>query len=295
MTVHPGYAPTQADRNDALAFIASLVAIAIVLATLAGLPLEPLQLPAGVVVGLFAPGYLLLRATVGGRLQGALRLVLPVPLTLALAALCGLVMDSTPDGVGGHAIGLALCFASVVLALVAVRRGTQPVSWRPTDRRPNVADVLSAPLGRRTQADDAPPLGFDLLLTVAVVIALAIAGLWVVRGLDRAADPASYLALTGQVKNLDQPRAGVARSRVELNVVNDTAREMRPVLRVGTDPPRRGTRLIEQIVRVPASSVRKVAIELNAPCGGAIRAALSDSRSAPALRAVKLRVACARA
>ena len=38
-------------------------ATAIVLASLAGLPLEALRLPAGLIVGLFAPGYLLLRAS----------------------------------------------------------------------------------------------------------------------------------------------------------------------------------------------------------------------------------------
>ena len=48
-------------------------------AALAGLPIEPLQVPAGLLVGLFAPGYLLLRATVGARMKSTLRLILPAP------------------------------------------------------------------------------------------------------------------------------------------------------------------------------------------------------------------------
>jgi hypothetical protein len=271
----------------------SIGAIAIVLASLAGMPLEPLQLPAGLLVGLFAPGYLLLRATVGSRLKGTLRLVLPVPLTLALAALTGVLVEATPNGVTENAIGWALCLASVVLALVVWWRGTHPVTWRPIDMRPSVADVLRAPLGARSRpGSESPPLGADLLLTVSVLIALAIAGLWMARALERSAAPAPYTALTGRVLTAGAPRNGVTRTQVELTVVNDAPRAIRPVLRIGTDPPRRGTRLLEQIVTVPAESARKVAIELSVPCNGGVRAALSDGRSAPAKRAVKLRVAC---
>ena len=77
-------------------------------------------------------------------------------------------------------------------------------------------------------------------------------------------------------------------------MVNDAPRAIRPVLRIGTDPALRGTRRLEQVVRVPARSSRRVGIALDAPCGGAVRAALSASNKAPALRAVKLRVACPR-
>ena len=263
-------------------------------AALAGLPIEPLQVPAGLLVGLFAPGYLLLRATVGARMKSTLRLILPLPLTLALAALCGVLVEATPNGVNGQATGLALCLCSVVLALVAIRRGTQPVTWTSTDFRPTAAEVLRAPFGRRRALEEAPPLGADLLLTVAVLIALAIAGLWVVRALDRSADPVPYTALTGRVVAAAPPRDGVTRARVEMTVVNDAPRAIRPVLRIGTDPALRGTRRLEQVVRVPARSSRRVGIALNAPCGGAVRAALSASNKAPALRAVKLRVACPR-
>ena len=221
--------------------------------------------------------------------------MLPVPLTLALAALVGVLVEATPHGVGAHAIGFALCLSSAVLALVVLRRGTHPVTWRPTDMRPSAGDVLRAPFGRRTEdQQNQPPLGADLLLTVSVVIALAIAGLWIARALDRSGDPTPYTALTGRVLTAGEPRNGLARTQVELTVVNDSERAIKPVLRVGTDPPRRATRLLEQVVSVPAASARKVAIELQVPCNGAIRAALSGGRTAPAERAVKLRVACRR-
>ena len=104
MSVPTAHDQWQAERNDALAFLVSLTAVAIVRA-LAGLPIEPLQVPAGLLVGLFAPGYLLLRATVGARMKSTLRLILPLPLTLALAALCGVLVEATPNGVNGQATG----------------------------------------------------------------------------------------------------------------------------------------------------------------------------------------------
>ena len=197
-------------------------------------------------------------------MKSTLRLILPLPLTLALAALCGVLVEATPNGVNGQATGLALCLCSVVLALVAIRRGTQPVTWKSTDFRPTAAEVLRAPFGRRRALEEAPPLGADLLLTVAVLIALAIAGLWVVRALDRSADPVPYTALTGRVVAAAAPRDGVTRARVEMTVVNDAPRAIRPVLRIGTDPALRGTRRLEQVVRVPARSSRRVGIALDA-------------------------------
>ena len=107
------------------------MAVAIVLGSIAGLPLAPLRLPAGLLVGLFVPGYVLLRATVGGRLHGTMRFVLAVPLTLGLAAITGVALDATPHGVRGDAIGVALCVATLVLVVVAVSRGTHPALPRP--------------------------------------------------------------------------------------------------------------------------------------------------------------------
>ena len=134
--------PDAAERVDGLVFLLSLVAVAIVLGSIAGLPLTPLRLPAGLLVGLFVPGYLLLRATVGGRLHGTMRVVLAVPLTLGLAAITGVVLDATPLGVRRDAIGVALCSATLVLVVVAIVRGTSPALPHPAGAARSILERL---------------------------------------------------------------------------------------------------------------------------------------------------------
>ena len=121
-------------------------------ALIAGLPLAPLRLPAGLLVGLFVPGYVLLRATVGGRLHGTMRFVLAVPLTLGLAAITGVVLDATPLGVRGDAIGVALCVATLVLVVVAFSRGTSPALPHPAGAARSILESPSRLAGSRQEA-----------------------------------------------------------------------------------------------------------------------------------------------
>ena len=222
MTAHD---PWQADRNDGLAFVASIGATAIVLGGIAGLPLGALRLPAGLLVGLFAPGYLLLRASGAAPARGALRFVLPVPLTLAMAAVLGVVLDQTSDGLRGSALGVTLCACSLGLALTVFVKGTHPVTFRARDMRPSLVDVLRGPLRpSRDAATDGPPVAADLALSACVLLALAVAGIWVSRSIDLSTDRTGSVALTGRIQAAAQPRDGTVRADVELTVENYPAR-----------------------------------------------------------------------
>jgi hypothetical protein len=283
--------PRQADCNDGLAFVASIVAAAIVLGWIAGLPLEALRLPAGLLVGLFAPGYLLLRASGASRVRGPMRFVLPVPLTLAMAAVLGVILDQTSEGLHGSALGLTLCAGSLGLALIAFVRGTHPVTLRARDMRPSLVDVLRGPLRpSRHATSDLPPVAADLALTASVLLALAVAGLWMSRSIDLSTDRTGSVALTGRVQTAAHPRDGLVRADVELSVENDRPGPIKGDLRVAVEPAGRWSRPFHQPLAVPAGATSRVAVPLRLPCEGAIRATLSHPSGVR--RLVRLRVHC---
>lgn len=282
--------PWRADCNDGVAFVASIGATAVVLGWIAGLPFEVLRLPAGLFVGLFAPGYLLLRASVGPRMEGPLRFVLPVPLTLAMAAVFGVALDQTSHGVRDDALGVSLCICSLGLAAIAFIRGTHPVTLKVRDMRPSFLDVLRGPLGPpRYASTDLPPVTADLAISAAVLIALAVAGLWVSRSIDLSADRGGSVALAGQVRAAAPPHDGMVRADVELTVENARPGPITGVLRIAVEPAG-PARTFEQRLTVPAGAASRVAVSLQVPCTGAVRATMSHPSGAS--RAVRLRVNC---
>jgi hypothetical protein len=282
---------TERDRNarlEGLILLVSLVATAIVLASIAGLPLTPLRLPAGLVVGFFAPGYLLLRATVGDRMQSTMRLVLPVPLTLALAAITGVALDATPDGVRGEALGLVLCIASLLLGVVAVARGARPTGFgagggyslqelvhgpgRPPPVRPESRRVPRFPLG------------------IAVGLAPVAVGLRIARSIDDAPDTQAQVVLSGRVEEVMRIGRRAVTARVALSVTNNEQRVLRPLLTIAVDPAT-GASGAERMVPLRPAATRVVRLELRVPCGGTVRATLSGD-GVPQ-RSVALRISCA--
>lgn len=283
--------PGQADRNDGLAFVVSIGATVIVLAAIAGLPLEALQLPAGLVAGLFAPGYLLLRASGPPSVEGMLRFVLPVPLTLAMAAVVGLVLEQTADGLRGSALGLVLCACSLGLALIAFVRGTHPVTFGARDMRPSLAEVIRSPLRpSRDAPSNQPPVAADLALSAAVLLALAVAGIWMSRSIDLSSGRTGSVALTGRIQSATEPRDGIVRANVELTLVNDRPGPITGRLRIGVEPAAQGLRGFVERIEVAPGATRRVLVPLRLSCGGAVRATLSHP-SGPR-RTVRLRVRC---
>jgi hypothetical protein len=287
----PAHDPWQEDRNDGLAFVASVGATAIVLGCIAGLPLEVLRPPAGLLVGLFAPGYLLLRASGSPAVAGMLRFVLAVPLTLAMAAVLGVVLEQTSEGLRGSALGLALCVCSLGLALIAFVRGTHPVTLGARDMRPSLADVLRSPLRpSRHATSDQPPVAADLALSASLLLALAVAGIWMSRSIDLSSARTGSVALTGRVQSAAKPRDGIVRADVELTVVNDRPGPITGHLRIGVEPAGRGTRGFDERLTVAPGATRRVAVPLRLACGSAVLATLSHPSGVR--RMVRLRVRC---
>jgi uncharacterized membrane protein len=279
------------ERVDGLVFLLSLVAVTIVLGTIAGLPLAPLRLPAGLVVGLFAPGYLLLRATVGGRLHGTLRFVLAVPLTLGLAAITGVVLDATPVGVRGEAIGVALCVFSLVLVALALWRGTSPVLPRPANAAPLILDRIRVSSRR---AGGWPSLIVpSLLLALSLTCALAAVALKIDDSVDASRDADAPLVLTGRVQSATQTGAARAEARIALTLGNNEPRNVTPLLRLSVAPSAAGTsRPRQRRVPLEPRSTRTIRVTLRVACGGAVRAKLSGRYGAR--REVTLRITCPR-
>ncbi len=283
--------PWHADRNDGLAFVTSIGAIAIVLGCIAGLPLAALRLPAGLLVAFFAPGYLLLRASGTPRVRGALRFVLPVPLTLALAAVLGVVLNGMSVGLRGSALGLWLCVCSLGFALIAFVRGTHPVTLSARDMRPSLIDVLRSPLRPPRQgASNVPAFVVELILVASVLLALAGAGMAISRSIDLAPGRTGSVALTGRIQSATEPRDGMVRAVAEITVENDRPGPISGDLRIGIEPARRGTRELRRTVTLASGATTRVALSLRVPCGSAVRATLSHPSGVR--RMVRLRVRC---
>jgi hypothetical protein len=286
--------PGPAERLDGLVFLLSLAAVAIVLGSIAGLPLGPSRLPAGLLVGLFAPGYLLLRATVGDRLRGTMRFVLAVPLTLGLAAITGVMLDATPHGVRGDAIGVALCVASLVLVAVAFSRRSSPVLPHPAGAARSIVERLRVSSYRAGGARREPsPVVPSLLLGVLLAFGLAAVGLKIADSVNGSLDPDATIVLTGRVQAATQTGGARAEARIALTLANKTSRTVTPLLRLAVAPPlNTEIRPRRRRVSLEPRSTRIVRVTLRVACGGAVRANLSGA-GVPR-RAVTLRIACAR-
>lgn len=277
----------RSERVDGLVFVLSVVAVAVVLGAIAGLPLAPLRLPAGLLVGLFAPGYLLLRATVGDRLRGAMRFVLAVPLTLGMAAVTGVALDATPPGVRSDALGVALCVASLVLVPIALVRGTAPALPRPSFVR--ASSARGSDVGGRPPRQLLP----IVLLAVAFVLGLTAVGLRVADSVDSSVDPDAPIVLTGRVASAVETGRSSARARIALTLTNNALTPVKPALAVAVSPQRKGTSgARRQRVPLGPQSTRIIRLTLRVACGGAVRARLSGA-GVPR-RAVTLRVTCPR-
>ena len=101
---------------------ALLAAVGLTLIASAGLPLGPLQVLSGALAILCAPGYALLLAVRPRRLPFVNRLVLSVPLSLAIVIICALALNASPLGVHQRVLAALACGVTLALLAVASRR-----------------------------------------------------------------------------------------------------------------------------------------------------------------------------
>jgi hypothetical protein len=217
--------------------------------------------------------------------------VLAVPLTLGLAAITGVVLDATPLGVRGDAIGVALCVATLLLVAVVLWRGTAPVLPRPVDVAPWILDrdrVSSRRVGGRRSL-----IVPSLLLAVSLACALAALGLKIADSVDGSLDADAPLVLAGRVQSATQIEGARAKARIELTLANNEPRNVTALLRLSAAPLAEGTsRPRQRRIPLNARSRRIIRVTLRVACGGAVRARLSGR--GVARREVKLRITCAR-
>jgi hypothetical protein len=269
--------PTARTFAPSLVVVPAYLALtAVVILGAAGLDVGPLRAPFGLLVGLVAPGWLLLRATVGQRLGSGHAAALTVPMSLAIGALSGAVL--TLAGVKLTMLSLTLVVCAISLACLlaaAVRRTVLPplaVRWPPAE---------SLRLTPRTA------VAGGLAIAILAMGASTVQQIGRVDDAARASTP--FVALTGTLQQAT-PVAGGVRVRVAFTTINSQPRAIRPLLEISALPsavtPRRRTLAIGPRDQ---ASVQEVLV---ARCGDEVVANLSGD-GVPG-RTSTLRIACAR-
>src|SRR4051794_22287282 len=192
--MHPHAAPRRGRPSGALliAVAAYVVLTALVVAAAAGVDLGALRAPLGLLLGLAAPGWLLLRASVGRRLGAGQAAALSVPLSLAICALSGTVL--TLAGVKLTALPMALVVCGVSLACLVVA-GLRRTLWSPrAARRVPRSGVPRSGVPFTPRMAVAAALGLAILAMVASTIQQ------IVRVDDAARASTPFVALAGKLE-----------------------------------------------------------------------------------------------
>jgi hypothetical protein len=241
-------------------------------ATLFGGDVGPLRAAVGLALGLSAPGWLLLRATVAGRLAGGHAAVLTVPLSLAVCALSGTVL--TLAGIGLTPLSLTLVVAAVTLACLLVARSRR---------------TLGLALPARWPRPARPRLTPRTALAGGLAIAILGVGASTVREIVRVDDAARastpFVALTGELQRAT-PVAGGMRVQVAFTIINSQPRAIRARLDISV----RAATVSRQTPAIRAEGRASVRGVLVARCGDEVVARLSGD-GVPARRSA-LRIAC---
>jgi hypothetical protein len=267
-------APRSARRSTAALAGAYLGLMAVVIAGAAGAPVGPARMPAGIVVGLVAPGWLLLAATAADRLGRGHTAALAVPLSLAVCALSGTVL--TLAGVKLEALPLTLVVCAASLAALVAALARRPVPRSPPARLP----ALEPPrLTARTALAGA--------LALAIVAMAASTVHQVVRDDHAARASTAYVALTGRLER-QRPAGRAVRARVSFTAINAQPRAIRPRLEISVLP---GAAVpLRRRLPVAAHAQASVRRSLLVRCGDQVVASLGGDGVPP--RTSTLRIAC---
>jgi hypothetical protein len=252
-----------------------LALMAVVIAAAAGLDIGPLQAPLGLLIGLVAPGWLLLRATVRQRLSSGHAAALTVPLSLALCALSGTVLTLARAKLTTLSLTLVVCAISLACLLVAMVRGrvVPPIAvrWPP---------VESLRLTPRTAMAGG--------LAIAILAIGASTVQQIVRVDDAARASTPFVALTGKLQQAT-PIGGGVRVRAAFTTLNSQPRTIRPRLEISVLPGQ--VTPVRRTLTIAPEGQASVQVALVARCGDEVVANLSGD-GVPG-RTSTLRIACA--
>jgi hypothetical protein len=254
--------------------VAVILAATALFAAVAGLDLEIVRIALGVFAGLVAPGWLLLRATVGRRLGSGYAAALTVPMSLAICALSGTLLALAGVKLTPLSLALVVCAVSLACLPVAIARGTAlpPVTPR-------------LPAMRRLRPTPRTAMAGGLAIAILGVAASTVQQ--IVRAGDAARASTPYVALTGKLERTS-PVAGGAGVRVAFTVVNSQPRAIRPRLEIavasGAVPP------FAQTLAIGPGGQASVRRDFAAPCGDEAVATLTGDGAPP--RRSTLRIPC---
>jgi hypothetical protein len=256
------------------------IAVLLVLVATIGLPLGPVRVVAGVLTTFFAPGYALTLIIRPRQLAAISRVVLSVPLSLAVAIGWGIVLGRLPSGVHPNNLAFVTALTTLGLFLVAAYLHRREVpgflavtrkSWS-TPRQVQLPGVgRTAPLPRPA-----------LLAGIALVVILAWAGVGLVRGSREV--PARYTEFFLIDAKPDGTNAAIIRLGVR-NMEGSTRRYLVRVSRgpnpdrpdAGTPvPPAGGTNtlVVDRDLTVADNAEGDIEVRLNLSCGDSVEARL---------------------
>ncbi|HEV7752255.1 MAG TPA: hypothetical protein VGO71_11985 [Baekduia sp.] len=265
-------------RPSALSLVvvpAYLALMAVVIAGAAGVDVGPLRAPCGLLVGLVAPGWLLLRAG-GGQRPGSYAAALTVPLSLAICALSGTVLTLAGARLTMLSLTLVVCAISLACLLAIMLRWTVmpppplPVRWPPA---------------KRLQLTPRTAMAGGLAIAILAMGASTVQQ--IVRDDDAARASTPFVALTGELQQAT-PIAGGVRARVSFTTINSQPRAIRPLLEVSVLPG--GVAPLRRTLTIGPGGQVSVHGALVAHCGAEVVANLSGD-GVPQ-RTSTLRIAC---
>ncbi|MCW3066826.1 MAG: hypothetical protein JWN32_3998 [Solirubrobacterales bacterium] len=279
--------------------LAYLALMAVVIVGAAGPDIGPVRAPLGLLIGLVAPGSLLLRATVGQRLGSGHAAALTVPLSLAICALSGTVLTLAGLKLTTLSLTLVVCAISLACLLVAiVRRTVLPpvaVRWPAAESLRLTPRTAMVAMVRRTAV---PPLAARRLrltprtamaggLAIAILAMGASTVQQIVRVDDAARAATPFVALTGKLQQAT-PIAGGVRVRVAFTTINSQPRAIRPRLDISVLPGQFTS--LRRTLTIRPHGQGSVQEALVARCGDEVVASLSGD-GVPG-RTSTLRIAC---
>lgn len=278
-----------------------VVAVLLVLVATAGLPLGPVRWVAGILTTFFAPGYALILVVQPRQLAAIGRIVLSVPLSLAVAIGWGVLLSRSPFGVHPDNLAFVTGLSTLGLFLLATYL-----------RRREVPDFLAVARWRgKTHAEAEGPMSSrpalprwpTLVAAAALVALLAWAGVGLVRGSKE--QPTQFTEFFLIEAKPDGKDAAVIR----LGIRNKEGGTRRYLVRVsrgpnpdnpeaGTPvPPTGGTNtlVVERELTVANNEEGDIDVRLNLSCGDVVEAKLwlaDDGTSGTPYRTLRVRPDC---
>jgi hypothetical protein len=274
-TPHDG-APCPARLSTAARVVvaAYVVLTGLVIAAAAGLDLGALRAPIGLIGGLAAPGWLMLRASVGGRLAPGQTAALAVPLSLTICALSGTVLTLAGVKLTTLPMTLVVCAVSLACLVVAAWRGMLPSP-----------PALHRSPGRSMQITPRIAVAGGLMMAI---LALAVSTVQqMVRVDDAARASTTFVGLAGKLQQA-APVPGGVRASVAFTAINSLPRTIRPRLEIAVLPG--GTPPAQRTLKIAAHAQGTVREALMTRCGDEIIATLSGD-GVP-VRTSMLRITC---